>query len=89
MSKFLAQKDLSEAHKPVYETKTTLALSIQVCTARIHNFDQTARKAKIHNRCSKQDTYHVTNKNIGSSKIPMVVGTKRGCHSGASPSLDA
>jgi hypothetical protein len=29
------------------------------------------------------------NKNIGSSKIPMDVGIKRGCHSGASPSLDA
>jgi hypothetical protein len=46
-------------------------------------------KKKIHNRRSNQDTYHVTNKNICSSKIPMVIGTKRGCHSGASPSLDA
>ena len=29
----------------------------------------------------------MTNKNIASSKIPMVVRRKRGCHSGASPSL--
>ena len=31
--------------------------------------------------------YNVTNKNIVSSKIPIVVRRKRGCHSGASPSL--
>ena len=45
------------------------------------------RKYTYHTRHSKQNTYHVTNKNIASSKIPMVVRRKRGCHLGASPSL--
>src|SRR3989337_4613669 len=44
-------------------------------------------KDSYHTRHSKQNTYHVTNKNIAPSKIPIVVGRKRGCHSGASPSL--
>ena len=44
-------------------------------------------KDSNHKRRSKQNTYHVVNKNIASSKIPMVVRRKRGCHSGASPSI--
>ena len=44
-------------------------------------------KDSYHTRRSKKNTYYVTNKNIASSKIPMVVRRKRGCHSGASPSL--
>ena len=38
-------------------------------------------------RCSKQNTYHVVNKNIAPSKLPMEVD-ERGMPSGASPSFD-
>ena len=44
-------------------------------------------KYSYNTRCSKQNSWYVTNKNIAPSKIPMVVRRKRGCHSGASPSL--
>ena len=48
-----------------------------------------ASKDSNDTRCSKQNSWYVTNKNIAPSKIPMVVRRKRGCHSGASPSLVA
>ena len=44
-------------------------------------------KDSYNTRRSKQNSWYVTNKNIVPSKIPMVIRRKRGCHSGASPSL--
>ena len=38
-------------------------------------------------RCSKQNTYHVANKNIAPSKVTNERRRKRGCLPGASPSL--
>ena len=45
------------------------------------------RKDKNNTRRSKQNTYHVVNKNIAPSKLPMEVD-ERGEPSGASPSFD-
>ena len=45
------------------------------------------REHSNHTRRSKQNTYHVANKNIAPSKIPMVVRRKRGMPLGACPSL--
>ena len=44
-------------------------------------------KDSNHTRRSKQNTYHVVNKNIAPSKLPMEVD-ERGMPSGASPSFD-
>ena len=46
-------------------------------------------KDSNHTRRSKQNTYHVVNKNIASSKFTDGSKTKQGMPSGASPSLDA
>ena len=60
----------------------------RVCPARIDNLKHTkTSKDTYHTRHSKQNTYHVTNKNIVSSKIPIIVGRKQGCNSGESPRL--
>jgi len=44
-------------------------------------------KDSNHTRRSKQNTYHVVNKNIASSKVTDGLKTKEGMPSGASPSL--
>jgi hypothetical protein len=46
-------------------------------------------KESNNTRRSKQNTYHVVNKNIASSKFTDGSKTKEGMPSGASPSLDA
>ena len=49
--------------------------------------DTTKRKYSYNTRCSKQNTYHVVNKNIASSKFTDGLKTKVGTPSGASSSL--
>ena len=44
-------------------------------------------KDSNHTRRSKQNTYHVANKNIVPSKVTDKGGGKRGCPPGATPSL--
>ena len=44
-------------------------------------------KDSNHTRRSKQNTYHVANKNIAPSKVTDEQRRKRGCLPGASPSL--
>jgi len=44
-------------------------------------------KDSNHTRRSKQNTYHVVNKNIAPSKVTDGLKTKEGMPSGASPSL--
>src|SRR3989337_1692434 len=44
-------------------------------------------KDSNHTRCSKQNTYHVVNKNVASSKVTDRRRRKRGCLPLASPSL--
>ena len=46
-------------------------------------------KYSYHTRRSKQNTYHVVNKNIASSKFTDGLKTKEGMQFGASPSFDA
>ena len=46
-------------------------------------------KDSNHTRRSKQNTYHVVNKNVASSKFTDGLKTKEGMPSGATPSLDA
>jgi hypothetical protein len=46
-------------------------------------------KDSYHTRRSKQNTYHVVNKNIASSKFTNGLKTKEGMPFGASPSLDS
>jgi hypothetical protein len=50
------------------------------------DFGKLKIKDSNHTRRSKQNTYHVVNKNIAPSKLPMEVD-KEGMPSGASPSL--
>ena len=44
-------------------------------------------KESNHTRRSKQNTYHVANKNIGPTKVTDRSRRKRGCLPGASPSF--
>ena len=96
-----AQKDISEALEQYHGSKNLSEVYEQAQ----HNFwlsqkgvsgkdsklktQSKISKDSYHTRRSKQNSYYVTNKNIASSKIPMVVRRKRGCHSGASPSIVA
>ena len=51
------------------------------------DFGKLKIKDSNHTRCSKQNTYHVVNKNIAPSKVTDKRRRKRGCLPGASPSL--
>ena len=51
--------------------------------------DKLKIKDSYHTRRSKQNTYHVVNKNIASSKFTDGLKTKEEMPSGASPSLDS
>ena len=51
---------------------------------RSNDFIKTANKMKIR---SKQNTYHVTNENIAPSEVTIMLETKGGMPSKASPSL--
>ena len=64
-----------------------MSLSKDVCS----KDDCGKRKIKdsYHTRRSKQNTYHVVNKNIASSKFTDGLKTKEGMPSGASPILDS
>ena len=61
----------------------------RVCPARIQHIKHKAKRAKTHIIQDAPSKTHIMwrIKNIVSSKILMVVRRKRGCHSGASPSL--
>ena len=54
-----------------------------------HKTNSKTSKDLYHTTRSNQNSWYVMNKNIAPSKIAMVVRRKRGCHSGASPSLVA
>jgi hypothetical protein len=98
-----AQKDISEALEQIPRLKKfkwriwdiltkynhfgSLNKGVYSKDSRLWSNSKESKNSK-QTRRSKQDTYHVTNKNIVSSKIPIVVGIKRGCYSGASPSFD-
>jgi len=62
-----------------------VSLSKDVCSK--DDCGKLKSKDSYHTRRSKQNTYHVVNKNIASSKFTDGLKTKEGMPSGASPRL--
>jgi hypothetical protein len=76
-----SSKNLSEAQRAILTNHDNVWLS-QANVFRGDDCDKLKSKQSkdsYNTRCSKQNSYHVTNKNIVSSRIPMVVRRKRGC----------
>ena len=74
---YITQKDISEAHSILTNSKSCMALSKGV-----YNKDGCGKlksKDSNHTRRSKQNTYHVVNKNIALSKVTNRSRRKRGC----------
>jgi hypothetical protein len=86
-----AQKDISEALEQFHSSKRfkwsirailtnhSIILAPSNRCVQQGYLTQNKKQRLIHTRCSKQNSYHVPNKNIASSIIPMVGGIKRGC----------
>ncbi len=89
LEQFYSSKSLSEAHRAILTNHSMIVALSQIGVYSKDTKEKLTNKASKDTRRSKQNTWYVTNKNIAPSKIPMVVRRKRGCHSGASPSLVA
>ena len=91
LEQFHSSKNLSEAYRAILTNHSIIWLS-QIGVSSKDRWDKLKSKTSkdsYNTRCSKQNSWYVTNKNIAPSKITDGRWKKEGMPSGASPSLVA